>query len=956
MPTGHGILGLIVVGHRTRPPTGRLRGMVLGCRVPMSLGWTLLGPVRLVAGGSAVDLGTAKQRGILAMLLLTPRQAVPVSRLIGGMWDDSPPRSANAVAPYITRLRRVFDTVEPGQSWLRYGDGGYLIDCDPGQVDLHRVRRLGEELRVAPTGEAAARLLAELRRWQPVALAGVPGSWAERVRDELAHERLSWYGRWAGAGRHDDVVGHLAPLAGENLTVEGLIAPLMVALAGSGRSAEALTWYARARSAIREELGSEPSPDLQSLHLRILREDPAVTSTAVSVPGYRPLVPKQLPADVPGFAGRAAHLDRLHRLLDAPGQALAVVSGPPGVGKTALATHWAHRVRDRFPDGQLYVNLRGFDANRRSAAVPADAVRAFLEAFGVLPERIPAAEDARVAMYRSVMAGKRALLVLDNARDAGQVRPLLPGEPGCAVVVTSRARLTGLAVTEGAHPVLLDVLKAGEARDLLARRVGDDRVKAEPGAVDEIATACGRLPLALAVTAARAAVRPEFSMVAIASELRDAHSRLDVLTGTDPATNVRTVFSWSYGTLSPDAARVFRLLGLHPAAVAGTYAIASLAGLPVGRTRQLLVELGEASLLTEQAPGRFGCHDLLRDYARDLAGERDPASGRDAAIRRLVDHYLHTALAATALLGEDRTEVRSRPPAAVADVTPEPIRDAASAQAWFATEQPVLRLVVEHAAAARLDARTWWLAWAMVTYFERRSDRRDWVATQEIALAAAERIGDLGLRAVSHYMLGFAHGQDGDDDRFREHLMVALPLYRELGYLDWAAQSHINLGVTARRMGRYREALDEAGKALALYRELGDQAGQARALNNAGFCHLTAGEYELALSHCGQAVAMHEAVGNRWGAAHAWDSVGTAHYRLGRYDEALTCYGHALEYFREQRDLQYQAIILTHIGDARHAAGQEDAARDDWRQGLAIFAEIGHSDADEVRAKLAMHS
>ena len=615
--------------------------------------------------------------------------------------------------------------------------------------------------------------------------------------------------------------------------------------------------------------------------------------------------------------------------------------------------HWAHQVRDRFPDGQLYVNLRGFDPGGTSLR-PGEALRGLLDGLGVPPARIPADLPSQAALYRSVLAGRRMLILLDNAGDADQVRPLLPGDPGCLVIVTSRDRLTGLVAADGADPLLVDVLSGGEARTLLARRIGEARVRAEPRAADEIIAACARLPLALAIIAARAATHPGFPLAAIAAELRDARSRLDSLTGFDPATDLRAVFSWSYRTLSPAAARVFRLLSLHRAAVAGVHTVASLAGLPAGRVRRLLVELCEANLLAEQVPGRFGCHDLLRDYARDLAEQTDSEIDRHAATVRILDHYVHTALAGDRLVDPARPDVRGRrPPAAAAGVTCEPLPDVAAVMAWFAAEQRALRAAVEHAAAIGCDTRAWWLAWATLTCYERRFEKQDWVAVQEIAAAIAERSGDPVLRSVSQFNLGYAYGQLGSADRYRAHLTVALDLYRQLGDVARTAHVHLNLGIIARQQGRYQEALDEGEQALSQYREIGDLTGQARALNNVGWCHLTTRDFERALGYCRQAVAMHEAAGNRMGAAHARDSLGMVHHQLGRHDEALACYRGALALFRDQHDRKHEAIVLAHIGDTHAAAGSRLAARDVWRLALDVFAEIDHPDADEVRAKLS---
>jgi tetratricopeptide (TPR) repeat protein/transcriptional regulator with XRE-family HTH domain len=674
--------------------------------------------------------------------------------------------------------------------------------------------------------------------------------------------------------------------------------------------------------------------------------------SAVEDPG---LTPAQLPPDPYGFTGRDDEVARLHALLDdappgtAHGVLISAVSGTAGVGKTALAVHWAHRVRDRFPDGQLYVNLRGFDA--AGPPVPAgEALRGLLDGLGVAPQRVPEDLAARAALYRSVLAGRRMLILLDNAAGAEQVRPLLPGVPGGLVIVTSRDRLTGLAVADGARPVLLDVLTRAAARQLLARRIGADRVRAEPRAVEQIVTACARLPLALAVTAARAAANPGFPLSAVAGELNAARSRLDVLAGADPATDVRAVFSWSYRRLSPAAARLFRLLGLHPVPTVGAPAVASLVGRPAAEVRPLLTELCASNLVTEPVPGRFECHDLLRDYARDLAAETEQQS----ATLRLLHHYLHTAIAADQLFGRERQVPGEQPPEPVAGVTPEPIADDVAAMTWFGTERAALRATVDEALAAGRDLPAWWLARSMNTYYERRWDKRDWLASLQAGLVAARRSGRPNLEAVSQYSLGYSCNELGLLTESYGHLLAALELNRSLGHRRGAAMVHLNLGIVARKEGRYADALAEGGTALEIYRSLGARVDEARALNNMGWCHVVMGDYATALDYCRRAAEVHDAEGNRMGGAHSWDSVGMAHFRLGDQEQALAAFRRSLALFRSEHNRQYEAIVLSHIGDAERAAGDDRAARDAWRHALTILTELDHPDAAEVRAKLAV--
>jgi hypothetical protein len=418
-----------------------------------------------------------------------------------------------------------------------------------------------------------------------------------------------------------------------------------------------LSAYQRAKRRLADELGVDPGADLKHLELTILRGDERQVTSPGAGPRLTDPRPAQLPADLPSFTSRGDELAALDAILarttDPPTAAVISLSGTAGVGKTALALHWAHRVADRFPDGQLYVDLRGFDPTG-SAMSPDEAIRGFLDAVGVTARCIPASLDARAGRYRSLLAGRRMLVVLDNARDTDQVCPLLPGAPGCLVLVTSRNQLTSLVAKEGAHPVTLDLLAPDEALQLLTRRLGPARVAGELDAAEDIIASCARLPLALSIVAARAASHPTFRLADLAADLRSRHNGLDAFDGGEPVTDARALFSWSYHALSDPAARLFRLLGLHPGPDIGNLAAASLAGIPVARARSLLAQLTRAHLVTERAPGRYAFHDLLRTYAAELARAVDGDAERRAARQRMFDHYLHTSHAAGRLLDAPR--------------------------------------------------------------------------------------------------------------------------------------------------------------------------------------------------------------------------------------------------------------------------------------------------------------
>jgi tetratricopeptide (TPR) repeat protein/transcriptional regulator with XRE-family HTH domain len=675
--------------------------------------------------------------------------------------------------------------------------------------------------------------------------------------------------------------------------------------------------------------------------------DGADTGPARSLP-----VPAQLPADIPGFVGRTDQLNRLSTLLGGGNRPAAVVisaiAGMAGIGKTTLAVHWARRVADRFPDGQLYVNLRGFDP-AGPVATPAGVVRSFLEALGVPAQRVPAGLDAQAALYRSLLAERRMLVLLDNARDADQVRPLLPGAPGCLVLVTSRHQLTGLVAGAGAVPLPLDLLSPDEARDLLGQRVGVDRVTAEPAAVDEIINRCARLPLALAIVAARAAAQPGLPLAALGTELAHSHDRLDSLATGDPGTDVRSVFSWSYQQLSGPAARLFRLLGVHPGPDLSTSAAASLAGIPPARVRRLLAELERAHLVSERVRDRYTLHDLLRAYAAEMAASGEPHADRQAAVRRLLDHYLRSADRADAVRRPARDVIELIAP--MAGVTVDEVASMGAATEWLTTEYQVLMAAVPLAVDAGLDRHAWQLVRSMSMFINRR-DARDAVGVHQVALQAAGRLGDPAAQAHSHLLLGQAYTLRGEPDRARANLEHALEVYRRLGDDDNQARVHHGLLNLLDRQGRHLDALHHAEQALDRYRTTGHRAGQATGLNGLGWCHARLGNYETALKYCKQALGLHQELGDHRGEADTWDSLGLAYRHLGRHADAVAAYEQSLALLRDLGDRYFEADALVCLGETYDAHGDTAAARDCWLKALAILTDLDQPDADQVRARL----
>ena len=672
--------------------------------------------------------------------------------------------------------------------------------------------------------------------------------------------------------------------------------------------------------------------------------------------GHAPVVvPRQLSAKPRHFVGRRAELESLARLLDTAERAanavlISAIGGMPGVGKTALAVHWAHQVADQFPDGQLFVNLRGFDP----AGVPVSptaALRDLLDALGVPAERIPPGLDARAGLYRSLLSGKRMLVVLDNARNAGQVRPLLPGSPGCMTIVTSRNTLTSLVAVEGANPLSLDVLDEEQAAELLAHRLGPDRVAAQPDAAAAITGLCAGLPLALVIAAARAVTQPARPLAQLASELADSHHRLSALDTADATASVHAAFAWSARQLTGAAARMLRLLAVHPGPDITIPATASLAGIPAAQARAGLAELTRAHLVAEHLPGRYSLHDLLRIYAAAEASKPGHRSERTAAIGRMLDHYLHTAWPAARLIGPGKDlHAPGRPRRGV---TPEPITSQEGAMAWFHAERRVLLALPRLAEDTRSDRHALQIPQAMAVFLNRQGHWNDWIDSQRYALAAAARLGDLSGQAYACRDLGIACTQAGEHADAQTHLAAALDLFCQAKDPIGQARTHQALSLLLDQQGRQADALAHDRQALSLYTRAGHLAGRAHALNAVGWLLAQLGRHQQAIQHCQQALELSRSVGNRRAEAAALDSLGYASHHLGLHLQAVAYYQQSLNLFRSQGDLCSQAEVLTHLGDSHHVTGRHAAARDAWLHAFAILTDLNHPAAHQIHAKLA---
>jgi DNA-binding SARP family transcriptional activator len=925
----------------------------------------LLGPLVVEADGARVTVSAGKQRVLLATLLLRANQVVSPAELADAVWERNPPGSARVTLQnYVKRLRQALGPA--GYERIVTRPAGYLIEVGPTELDVARFSDLQQAgraaVRAAAWEAASAQLGAALGLWRGEPLADVPSRVLVQAEvPRLAEMRLESLEARIDAdlhlGRHREVIAELQALIAAEPLRERLHELLMLALYRSGQRDTALAVHRRVQRQLIDEVGIEPGPGLRELNQRILRSDLRLLSPRPEAGvtardrDQRP-TPMMLPTAVPGFTGRERELQVLR---GAAGQAggpvlITAIGGTAGVGKTALAVHWARRAAAEFPDGQLYVNLRGFGP--AEPLPPAEALRGFLDALRVPAARIPAGLTGRQALYRSLLDGRRVLILLDNARDPEQVRPLLPVSPTAVVLITSRNELTGLIATDGARPVALDVLGDAEAHQLMAGRIGAARLAAEPAAVRELIGLCAGLPLALAITAARAAAHPGFSLAAVAAELRDTKGRLDALSTGEDTTDVRAVLSWSYRQLSLRAARMFRLLGLHPGPDITAPAAASLAGLDPPEAAELLRELTRNHLLAEPVPGRYAFHDLLRAYAAEQAAATDGDADRQAATGRMLDHYLHTARAADLQLYPLREPVTRTPPPPGPGVSTEAMADRQRAHAWFEAEYRVLLAAINLAAEAGFDMHAWQLPWAMVDFLDGQGHWHEWVAIQRTAVAAAVRLGDIAGQAAAERLLASGYARLADYDQARTHLAGCTEMYRQLGDRSGEARTHQLLSWVAERLNDYADALHHSEQALAIFRAIGNRGGQSGALNSVGWCHALLGDPQQARTFCRQALTLNQELGDPRGEAHTWDSLGYAERQLDHLAEAAACYEHALTIFREIGARYNEADTLTNLGDTSDADGDQDRARDAWRKALAILHELHHPDADRVRAKL----
>ncbi|MET9932586.1 BTAD domain-containing putative transcriptional regulator [Streptomyces sp. NPDC006324] len=826
-----------------------------------ALRFGVLGPVRAWRGDGAVPTGSPQQRALLAALLLRGGRTATAAELIDALWGEDPPSQAlAAVRTYASRLRKAL-----GPEVLVSESGGYALRASAAALDLTAAQELaGEAEKLRAGGDRAAaraRLAGALDLWDGEVLASVPGPYAEAQRTRLEEWRLTLLETRLDidleVGAHAEAVSELTALTAAHPLRERLRELLMLALYRSGRQAEALAVYADTRRLLADELGVDPNPELSRLQQRILRADAELARPVEeAAPAAAPVArPAQLPATVPDFTGRASFVRELGaRLATAEGHVMAVsaLAGIGGVGKTTLAVHLAHEARPHFPDGQLYVDLQG--AGSRAAA-PETVLGSFLRALGTPDSAVPDSLDDRAALYRSTLDGRRVLVLLDNARDAAQIRPLLPGTAGCAALVTSRIRMVDLA---GAHLVDLDVMSPEEALQLFTRIVGEERVRAERKAALDVVAACGFLPLAIRIAASRLAARRTWTVSVLAAKLADERRRLDELQAGDLA--VKATFELGYGQLEPAQARAFRLLGLADGPDISLAAAAAVLDLPLRDTEDLLEALVDTSLLESAAPGRYRYHDLVRLYARACA-ERDeqPPSEREAALSRLLDFYLSTAARVYAIERPGDRLVDHLEPT---DYDGLAFTDRHEAQDWLYAEANCLLATVRQSAASPGTLRRGVdLLWASLDLAESGANSREYEAVATALREAAGRAGDVRAKGRAALTLAYVQHVTGRFDEADGEAHEAMDLASSTGDalpLCWAANA---LGIMALYQGRTEDGERFLTRATAAFRACDDEAGEASALCNLSRIHLAMGQTDVAVELAQRGTGMYDTMG-----------------------------------------------------------------------------------------------
>ena len=924
----------------------------------MQVRFEVLGPLRMWRGGAEADLGPRQQQLVLALLLARAGRPATLAELVDLLWDDDPPASAvNVVHRYVGLVRRCLEPDLPPRAagrWLSRQPGGYRLDVDARSLDLLRFRELAERGRDAAERQEWAPALASWQEacglWHGPFAAGLEPSGPARLEFAAAdHEFLQAAAAFAEAalhaGRPASALPTLRAVVARAPLDEALQARLMLLLAAAGQPAAAIEAFHGVRRRLADDLAVEPGAELQEAYRQVLGRPGAG--------GAAPPRPAQLPADLPFFTGREAMLDELARFAADPAQRLPVVAidGMPGVGKTTLAVHLAHRLAGAYPDGQLYVNLRGFD-QYGTVLDPGDVLRQFLRALGEPPENASAGRPELAGLFRSALAGRRALIVLDNARDTEHVVDLLPGAPGALVIITSRNQLTGLRATHGAELATLELFSADEARRCLRRQLGA-RHHPDRGTLDQIADRCGRLPLALTLVGARAAAHPTFALGDVAAELGTMREGEAGLGSAEIGNDLRNVFDYSYRLLSPAAARVFRLLALHPRPEFAAPDVASLAAIPLAESRRLLDELISTRLLFETRPGRYSWHDLIWTYATEL-GEEEPADSRQAARARIYQHFWHTAYRANALLLPH--VLLEAPDDRPAGVLPEVIPDPEAAIAWFTARRRTLLAAIRQAAQHGHGELAWRLAICLQGFFERAYLSNDWLDIMEVAADAAEAVGDRHGRAYVHRSIAGAYCRLGNHDQAARELDQARSLFEQFGDGNGEAVTLFNLATVRRRQRRHAEALKHAEEARQRLRAVGNRAGEASALGELARILTSTGEMTRARQMVTQSIAIYRDLGDIEREAISVGFLAETYRATGDYPTALGWCRRAVDLFLRRGSLGRAGAQLLELGDLAAQAGDTTAAVQAWRAAAEYLADTGTPEVHEIRSRLAFHN
>lgn len=921
----------------------------------------VLGALEVWNGQERMLIPGARRQRVLSALLLAPNSVVPLSRLAEVTWDDEPPATAvKQLRNSVSVLRERLGDTE--QRLIRTEEPGYLIHVGEEELDsLRFAAGVADSRRHAAQGrveQAVGVIRTALDLWRGAALDGLGTAALTRSAARLDEQRLNALElsvTWRlELGEHHEVADDLADLVHDHPLREGLHAQLMTVLDHCGRRADALHVFHRLRTRLAEELGVGPGPEVQRLHEQILRGEtgprPDGRRDIRTVPAPRrpravaAPVPRQLPQAIRDFTGRADHLAALDALLPpSDGQAVVIsaLDGSGGVGKTTFAVHWAHRVQDRFPDGTLHTNLRGYGPGK--PASPDETLDDFLVALGVHPAAVPAGTGARSGLFRTLAAGRRMLIVLDNANSAEQVRPLLPGAPGCMVLVTSRDSLTGLVVTEAAHRLTLDVLSPAEALSLVVGIIGPTRVQAEPAAVEDLIRLCARLPLALRIAAGRAAAYEHASVADLVAELADEESRLDALSwGQDPYAAVRNVLDWSYNQLTTRQATLFRRLGLHPGPDISTPAAAALARLPPRETRRLLNALADAHLIEPSGHDRYRFHDLLRAYAQELAGDHDTENERRQALDALLTWYSHTAHAADRRLYPACTRLVTHP---AEPACPHPLPDREHAWAWFTAERANLVAALHHAVDRAMDRYALHLVDAL-GFLVLMGGWEERIDTATSGLQAARRSGRTAHEANALLARGeaLAHLQHPDAEA---DLTRASRLAQDVGNMHIQIAARTELGQLLRRQGRLPEALHHFGEVCVLSRGFDTGRWEAVAEGNLAELHADLGNHRQAIDHGTRSATLRHQLGDTDGEACALSAIARGRQGIGDHDTAIVHCRRAIALGRASLGSHDETLAwpLAVLATSLLHLGRVNEAIDCWREAAAIYTDRG-LDAD----------